>query len=113
MDSTLADQHHDALVIDEKGHQVGSRRVAHSKEGLEDLKHFLLSITSQVNELACIVETKHGLLITFLLEAGIPVYPVNPKTVDRRRNAAGAKTDQIDAYLLRFTLIYSLKDTLS
>ena len=25
---------------------------------------------------------------------------MNPKTVDRRRGAAGAKTDQIDAYLL-------------
>jgi hypothetical protein len=98
-----ADQHHDAVVIDEKGRKVGSQRVAPSSEGLEDLKHFLLSIASQPNELACIVETKHGLLITFLLEAGIPVYPVNPKTVDRRRNAAGAKTDQVDAYLLAKT----------
>jgi transposase len=43
------------------------------------------------------------LLITALLEAGFAVYPVNPKTVDRRRNAAGVKTDQIDAYLLAKT----------
>jgi hypothetical protein len=32
-----------------------------------------------------------------LLEAGFPVYPVNPKTVDRHRKPAGAKTDAIDA----------------
>jgi transposase len=40
------------------------------------------------------------LLITFLLEAGIPVYPVNPKTANQLRKAAGAKTDQIDAHWL-------------
>jgi transposase len=91
------------VILDEAGRQAGSRRVAHTKEGLQELKDFLLSIAPQPDQLACIVETTHGLLITFLLEAGLPVYPVNPKTVDRRRHAAGAKTDQIDAYLLAKT----------
>jgi transposase len=95
-----ADTHHDLVVLDEAGRRVGSRRVAHSKEGLDELKHFVLSIASDPKELACIVETTHGLLITFLLEAGIPVYPVNPKSANQLRKAAGAKTDQIDAYLL-------------
>jgi transposase len=35
-----------------------------------------------------------------ILDAGFSVYPVNPKVADRRRSASGAKTDQIDAYLL-------------
>ena len=56
------------------------------------------------------VETSHGLLITFLLEAGIPVYPVNPKTANALRKAAGAKTDQIDAYLLAKTGRFDLAD---
>jgi transposase len=47
-----------------------------------------------------VLETTHGLLITFLLEAGIPVYPVNPKTINGLRKVAGAKTDRIDAHLL-------------
>ena len=98
-----ADTHHDALVIDEMGHQVGSLRVAHTKAGLDDLKRFLLDIAKTADQLACIVETSHGLLIAALLEAGFTVYPVNPKTVDRRRNAAGVKTDAIDAYLLAKT----------
>ena len=42
----------------------------------------------------------HGLFIPALLDAGFPVYPVNPKSVDRHRRASGAKTEQIDAYLL-------------
>src|SRR6266852_183712 len=75
-----ADTHHDVDVLDEAGKRVGARRFAHSHEGLNELKAFLL--------------------ITFLLEAGIPVYPVNPKTANQLRKAAGAKTDRIDAHLL-------------
>jgi transposase len=95
-----ADTHHDVEVLDEAGKRVGARRFAHSHEGLNELKQFVLSIAAQPEQLACIIETNHGLLITFLLEAGIPVYPVNPKTANQLRKAAGAKTDQIDAHLL-------------
>ncbi len=105
-----ADTHHDLVVLDEAGHCVGSRRVAHSKQGLEELKQFLLSMAPTPEELACIVETSHGLLITFLLEAGIPVYPVNPKTANQLRKAAGAKTDRLDASLLAKTGRFNLAD---
>ncbi len=101
-----ANDHHDALVIDEKGRQVGSLRVDHSPQGLSRLNTFLEQIMgdlSSKDQIACIIETTHGLLITHLLEAGWPVYPVNPRTVDRRRAASGAKTDTIDAYLLAKT----------
>jgi transposase len=100
-----ADTHHDAVVIDEKGHQVGSLRVDHNPEGMTKLNTFLQQIigAESKEQMACIIETTHGLLIAHLLEAGWPVYPVNPRTVDRRRAASGAKTDTIDAYLLAKT----------
>ncbi len=100
-----ADTHHDALVIDEKGRQVGSLRVDHTPQGMSKLNTFLEQIigTAPKEQMACIIETTHGLLIAHLLEAGWPVYPVNPRTVDRRRSASGAKTDTIDAYLLAKT----------
>ncbi len=100
-----ADQHHDALVIDEKGQQVGSIRVDHTPQGLARLNTFLQQIIGSLprEQMACIIETTHGLLIASLLEAGWPVYPVNPRTVDRRRAASGARTDTIDAYLLAKT----------
>ena len=100
-----ANEHHDILVIDEKGRQIGSLRVAHNPDGLSKLNTFLEQIIGQESkeEMACIIETTHGLLIASLLEAGWPVYPVNPRTVDRRRAASGAKTDTIDAYLLAKT----------
>lgn len=95
-----AETHHDVDVLEETGKRVGARRFSHSPQGLNELKQFLLSFVTRPEELACIVETSHGLLIAFLLSAGIPVYPVNPKLANQLRNVAGAKTDQIDAHLL-------------
>lgn len=98
-----ADSHHDIVVLDEAGRRVGSRRFAHTHEGLNALKAFLLGFTSEPEQLVCVIETTHGLLISFLLDAGIPVYPVNPKLASQLRKASGAKTDRIDAYLLAKT----------
>lgn len=100
-----ANDHHDALSIDEQGRQLGSIRVSHTPEGLSRLNTYLESIAgdSGHSSVACIIETTHGLLMTFLLEHQWPVYPVNPRTVDRHRAPSGAKTDTIDAYLLAKT----------
>jgi transposase len=101
-----ADTYHVVVVIDETGQQVAIKRVAHTVEGLAQLTSFLFEIVGtpeRREELVCIIETTRGLLIAALLEAGFPVYPVNPKTVDRHRKPAGAKTDAIDAYLLART----------
>ena len=68
-----ADTHHDVEVLDPNGKRVAARRFAHSHQGLNALKAFVLSRAPSPEQLACIVETNHGLLLTFLLEAGIPV----------------------------------------
>lgn len=100
-----ADAHHDVVVVDEQGHRVGSIHVEHTPAGLERLSGFLHQIIGSAGQeqMACVLETSHGLLIAALLEAGWPLYPVNPRTVERRRGPAGAKTDRIDAYLLAKT----------
>jgi transposase len=100
-----ANDHHDALSIDEQGRQLGSIRVAHTPERLQQLHEYLQKIADgqSQEQVACVIETTHGLLISFLLERGWPVYPVNPRTVDRHRAPSGAKTDTIDAYLLAKT----------
>ena len=70
-----ANDHHDALVIDERCSQAGSLRVDHTPQGMVKLNTFLEQIVgSEAKEqMACISETTHGLLITYLLEAGWPV----------------------------------------
>jgi transposase len=105
-----ADTHHDVVVLDEAGHRMGSRRFAHSPPGLHELKQDVLSIATSPEQVVCIVETNHGLLIAFLLEAGFRVYPVTPKTPNQLRKAAGVKTDRIDAYLLAKTGRFDLAD---
>jgi transposase len=94
-----ADRHHDTVVIDETGRKIGQLRVDHTPEGLAKLVSFLREM-APIDQLACILETNHGLLIAALLEAGLALYPVNPKTIDRKRAPSRAKTDLIDAYLL-------------
>src|SRR6266516_307172 len=101
---------HDVMVLDETGVPAGSLHVAHTQAGIDEMKRFLLDIAKTPEQLACIVETSQGLLITALLEAGFTVYPVNPKTIDRRRNAAGVKTDAVDAYVLAKTGRSDLED---
>ena len=73
-----ANDHHDILVIDEGGQKKGSLRVDHTPQGLSKLNTFLEQIVGSESkeEMACIIETTHGLLIAHLLEAGWPVYPV-------------------------------------
>ena len=103
-----ADAHHDVAVVDETGRQ--QRRAAggalgRGNGGARHLPAGLLPAAMRAptprpilppdpEQVACIVETTHGLLITALLEAGFPVYPVNPKTLEHWRKPSGAKTDQ-------------------
>jgi transposase len=111
-----ADDHHVLVILDDIGQPIRSLRVAHRAEGIRDLIALLRATVTLPDQtvawerLVCVIETTHGLLITALLEAGVPVYPVNPKTVDRRRKPSGAKTDDIDAYLLAKTGRSDLRD---
>lgn len=98
-----ADQQHDVVVLDAAGQRVGQLRVPHSAAGVEQLIAWLRQIgdiATCPEHLACLIETTHGVLITALVEQGLSVYPVNPKTVDRARKPSGAKTDAIDAPIL-------------
>ena len=98
-----ADAHHEVVVIDEEGTRVGQLRVSHSADGVKQLIVWLREmgdIATCPEHLVCLIETTQGVLITALLEHGLPVYPVNPKLVDQSRRPSGAKTDAIDAAIL-------------
>jgi len=94
-----ADQYHDVVVLDEHGTHAAALRVPHTAEGVGRLTASLLDLSAQARpsacpeRVACLVETTNGLLISALLEAGLFVSPVNPKTVDRLRPPSGVKTD--------------------
>jgi len=94
-----ADDHHDAVVVNADGETVMRLRVKHTGVGLDKLCAELRRIADP-SGIACTIETRHGILVNHLLEEGFAVYPVNPKTVDRHRSPARAKTDMIDATIL-------------
>jgi len=100
-----ADKHHDGVVLDAMGQRLSTRRYPHSAEGLASLTIDWRGLGASPEEVVCVVEMRQGLLIVALLivallEAGLWVAPVNPKTVDRTRPASGAKSDPLDALLL-------------
>jgi len=86
-----ADTQHRVSIIDAQGVEKANFTIPHTREGLEHLKEKLIKLAQNPQSIACIIETKHGLLIQFLLEAGFAVYPVNPKVVDRRRKPSALK----------------------
>src|SRR5436305_15145538 len=94
-----ANDHHDALSIDEHGRQLGRIRVAHSPEGLSQLDGYLEQRAGPggKEQVDCMVETTHGLLIGNMLEQGWVVFLVNPRSVERRRAAYGSKNHLFDA----------------
>lgn len=54
-------------------------------------------------ELLASLERPHGRMVEFLLDHGIPVYPINPKSLDRARDRyrpSGANDDWFDAFVL-------------
>lgn len=80
-----ADVHHDVVVIDGEGYQVGARRVTHTPEGLTALTEFLAAITGPERkaELACIIETTHGLLIPPRRSPGKLLLLTSPRSSNR------------------------------
>ncbi len=81
-------------------------RVAHDKPALEALLERLRVLEPDPGEVRVVLETRHGLLVERLLEAGFVVVPVNPDLIARRRGPAKKKDDVEDARiacLLRWT----------
>ena len=95
-----ADDHHDITVWDEQTKELDSFRIKHSHKGFQTLSERLKAVAGDPGDCACIIETSNGLLVSFLVESGFRVFPVNPNTLERKRRPSGAKTDKIDARLL-------------
>ncbi|HUW18950.1 MAG TPA: IS110 family transposase [Sedimentisphaerales bacterium] len=88
------------------GKVLAQGEVQPSVEGLADL-FTALETHAQPDEIGIAIETSHGAWVQALLDRGYKVYPVNPKTVERFRealSAAGDKSDKIDRKVLAMFL---------
>jgi transposase len=92
-----AEEFHDiALGTPEKG-VIEQFRIDHGPDGVARLIDRCLALEPDPAEVRVVLETRHGLLVEALLDAGFSVVPVNPDLVARRRGPARKKDDAEDA----------------
>jgi len=91
---------HGLCVVDPRGAVVERTEVAHSAEGLAELAETLVK-HRPLGGVA--IEGRPALVVQALLEAGVTVYPINPKLSKHWRaclSVAGRKDDGFDAFAL-------------
>lgn len=94
-----AGEHHDVVIVDAQGSIVAQWRFDHDPDGWKEFRAKVAAFPF----LAVAVETSQGLMIEQMLDAGLSVYPVQPKAAQRyrdRKAPSGTKTDQLDAWSL-------------
>jgi transposase len=94
-----AKDHHDVVLVSQQGKIVKNLTFDHSAEGWTKWKELVAAYP----HLAVAIETSQGAAIEQLLESGVAVYPVNPKSAERyrdRKAPSGTKTDFLDAWSL-------------
>jgi len=72
-------------------------RVEHTPAAVEALVARIAGLEPDPAEVRVVIETRHGLLVEALIDAGYTVLPVNPDLVARRRGPAKKKDDAEDA----------------
>jgi len=72
-------------------------RVEHSPKAVAALIAHITELEPDPAEVRVVLESRHGLLVERLLDAGYVVVPVNPDLVARRRGPAKKKDDAEDA----------------
>ena len=72
-------------------------RVEHTPAAVEALVARIAGLEQDPAEVRVVIETRHGLLVERLVDAGYVVVPVNPDLIARRRGPAKKKDDAEDA----------------
>jgi len=72
-------------------------RVEHTPTAVDALVATIAKLEPDPAEVRVVIETRHGLLVERLVDAGYVVVPVNPDLVARRRGPAKKKDDAEDA----------------
>jgi len=72
-------------------------RVEHNRSAVAVLVARIARLEPDPAEVRVVIETRHGLLVEALVDAGYTVLPVNPDLIARRRGPARKKDDAEDA----------------
>ena len=89
---------HQAAVVDKSGAVVLELSFGNTAEGWATFAARLLALGGTVG---VAIETSSGPAVERLLQMGLSLYPMNPKSAQRyrdRKNVSGAKSDPLDAH---------------
>jgi hypothetical protein len=92
-----ASQTHCVVVVDQTGKVIEDFQIEHSALGWKKFREKLQSYGS----IPFAIETSQGAAVEQLLEAGMTVYPLNPKSAQayrERKAPSGVKDDELDAW---------------
>lgn len=95
---------HELCVVDARGKIVLEQSIDNSPQAWADLRGRLAAMKAPDDSPAVVgfaIETCCGPAVERLLEANLPVFPLNPKAAERfrdRKAPAGAKSDRFDAF---------------
>lgn len=76
---------------------IAVRRVQHTPAAVAGLVAEIAGMEPDPAQVRVVIETRHGMLVEALVDAGYTVLPVNPDLIARRRGPAKKKDDAADA----------------
>jgi hypothetical protein len=92
-----AESFHDVALGRPGERAIAQFRIEHGPAGVARLVARCLELEPDPAEVRVVLETRHGLLVEALVDAGFTVLAVNPDLVARRRGPAKKKDDAEDA----------------
>jgi transposase len=99
---------HAVCVVNAAGERLLEQEVAHRGDDvLAFIKQLMELAKNEPSRICAAMEAPHGVMVESLLDRGVTTYSINPKQLDRfrdRHSVAGAKDDDLDAYVLATSL---------
>ena len=75
-----ADEFHQVWVSDAEGKKVAEMKVEQNPKGMAEFGRWLDESRAKGIELWAAIEKPHGIVVDFMLDHGVVVYPVMPRT---------------------------------
>jgi transposase len=97
-------EEHQFCVLDAQGQKIFERKIAHDATALRKVIDEVVGLAGgDPAGVGVAIEVPHGVIVETLVDAGLKVFSINPKQLDRFRDrftVAGAKDDRRDAHTL-------------
>jgi transposase len=103
-----ASDSYQVCLISNDNKVVGEKEFEHSGDGIAECIEWVVRLAEgEAGSVAVAIEVPHGAMVESLVERNLAVFAINPKQMDRfrdRHTVAGAKDDDLDAYVMADSL---------